>query len=144
LSTSLENTDRVGKVISDQVRAKLGNKIVTSIVARAGIQQVDPGDPTSKTGEHVGMVLVAIDPKLAPTLNGPEILAKLKSIPKPAEATKLTAETLQGGPPVGKPLTVTLRSSDYNELSQATQAFMAKITEIAGVENLEKDEDPSP
>lgn len=137
---SIDATDRAGKILSEAAAKILGPEKILTVISRAGVQQTDPGDPQTKTGENVGLILVAIKPEIAPDLNIAKTLAALKEIPKPEGVEKLLVETIQNGPPVGKPLTITLRSSNYDSLSAATNEMLAEIGKISGVENLEKDE----
>jgi multidrug efflux pump subunit AcrB len=139
--SSIRATDASAAWLSSEVERVLGKDILRAVIARSGVQQTDPGDPTSKAGEHVGVIVIAIKPEIAPTLNIAETLNKLRSIEKKAPLVKLSAETIANGPPVGKPLTITLRSSDYQELRNAANEMKSKIGPIAGVVNLEDDEE---
>jgi len=139
--SSIKATDKAGAWLSEEVERVLGKDLLRAVVARAGVQQTDPGDPTSKNGEHVGVVVIAIKPELAPNLNIQETLTKLRSIEKKDPVVKLSAETVANGPPVGKPLTLTLRSSNFQELKLAKDEIKKAIEAISGVVNLEDDEE---
>lgn len=141
--TSVKQTDQVAQVLSEKVIEVLGPDILKSVVARAGLQQVNPGDPQAKSGEHVGFLLIAIHPEIAPNLDIKETLSKLRAIAKPEIVTKLTFETIQGGPPVGKPLTLTLRSNDENQLNALAQKILEKVRATSGVLSVEDDNEDS-
>lgn len=137
---SLVRTDLAGGELSQAVMSQLGSEVVGSIIARAGIQRVNLGDPLAKEGDHVGFLLIAIRPEVAPSLRIPEVLKKLREIPKPSEVRRMTFESIAGGPPVGKPLTVTLRSTNNTELQAATAELVAAVREIPGAFDVSTDE----
>ncbi len=115
-------------------------KVLQSVIARTGASQTDPADPKSQVGSNVGILMVAIRPEQAPTLNLQETLKKLRSIPKPPGLEKLSFEPIEGGPPIGKPLTLTLRSSNIDQLRMARDEIMADLQQVQGLLNLEDDE----
>jgi multidrug efflux pump subunit AcrB len=132
-------TDEAGAWLSKEVERVLGPDIIRAVVARAGVQQTDPGDPTAKSGENLGLVIVAIKPEVAPSLNIQETLAKLRSIEKRAPIQIMNVETIANGPPVGKPLTVTLRNANETQLYEASDAFIKAIQLEQGIVNLQSD-----
>jgi multidrug efflux pump subunit AcrB len=136
----IEATDRIGAWISEQVTDKLGTDTVLAVINRAGAQQVDGGDPLSKTGEHVGLTIIAVRPEVAPSLSIPKTLETLRKIPKHPELEKFSVETLPAGPPVGKPLTVTFRSSNYPELKTMASEMLEAVKAVPGVLAPELDE----
>ena len=136
----IEATDRIGAWISEQVMQKLGKETVLAVINRAGAQQVDGGDPLSKVGEHVGLTVIAVRPEVAPGLSIPKTLETLRTIPKHPELEKFSVETLPAGPPVGKPLTVTFRSSNYKELKGMAIDMLEAVKAVPGVLAPELDE----
>lgn len=138
--TSIYRTDELAAQVSKDVLAVMNPEVVQSVIARTGVSQTDPADAKSKIGTNVGIILVAIKPDKAPDLNVSETLALLKSIKKPPGLEKLTFEPIESGPPIGKPLTMTLRSSDYQQLGAARQDMLAELKKIDGLINLEDDE----
>lgn len=138
--TSIYRTDRFAEQISNEVVKVIDPADLQSIIARSGESATDPADPKSKTGANVGIIMVAIKLDRAPDLNVAETLRKLKAIAKPAGLKSLTFEPIEAGPPVGKPLTVTMRSSDYNQLNQARDFMLSELRKLDGLVNLEDDE----
>ncbi len=138
--TSIYQTDRIGAQIAEEVKNVISPEALASIVVRSGIQQTDPADPRAKVGENVGLALIAIKPKIAPSLDIKETLAKLNQIKKPSSLEKLNFEPIESGPPVGKPLTLTLRSSDYDQLSAIRTELLKALEPIPGIIGLEDDE----
>ena len=140
-TTSIYKTNEYARLVSKEVLKVMDPAVLDSVVARVGISQTDPSDPRSKTGEHVGLVLVGIKPTAAADLNIQETLKSLNAIPRPAELEQLLFEPIEGGPPVGKPLTVTLRSTNNEQLAKLKSLFIADLKKLKGLNNLEDDED---
>ncbi len=138
--TSIYKTDEFAAQISKSVLATMDPSVVQSVIARSGVSQTDPSDPKSKTGNNVGIILVAIKPEKAGDLNVQETLANLKTIQKPEGLEKLSFEPIESGPPIGKPLTMTLRSSDYEQLSRAREEMLLELKKVEGLIDLEDDE----
>lgn len=138
--TSIYKTDELAAEVSRAIIKVMDPAVVQSVISRTGVSQTDPADPRSKVGTNVGIILVAIKPEEAPNLNVKQTLASLKSIKKPEGLEKLTFEPIESGPPIGKPLTMTLRSSDYEQLSQARTDMLAELQKIEGLIDLEDDE----
>jgi multidrug efflux pump subunit AcrB len=138
--TPIHQTDLGAAKISDLVFKALGPEVVSSIVARSGVQQADFGDPQAKNGEQVGFLLIRIKKEVYPSLNSEKTLGTLREIPKPEIFERLTFETQAGGPPVGQAVTVTFRSSDPIELRREAQEFAEKLAQIEGVRNVATDE----
>lgn len=143
VGTNIQRNDAIAGELSRSIESALGSDILRGIVVRTGIQQVGAGDAQAKNGENVGFALIAIKPEFAPDLSIVDTLAKLRAIPKPPGLSVLTIENLRPGPPVGKPLTVTLRSSDYQQLRDFTTAVMAEARSIDGVFDVTSDEKTS-
>jgi multidrug efflux pump subunit AcrB len=138
--TSIYKTDALAAQVSKSVLEVMNPEVVQSVIARTGVSQTDPADPKSKTGANVGIILVAIKPDKAPDLNVQETLTALKGIQKPVGLEKLTFEPIESGPPIGKPLTMTLRSSDYQQLSDARVEMLKELQKVNGLIDLEDDE----
>jgi multidrug efflux pump subunit AcrB len=142
-TSSIYNTSLASKKIEKEVNRVLDQSVIEAVVGRAGIQQTDASDPRSKTGESVGLVLVGIKPDKAPELDIQETLKKLNSISKPQGVVYLNFEPIESGPPVGKPLTITMRSTNSKELNEISAAFYKELSKLKGLSNLETDEEDS-
>jgi multidrug efflux pump subunit AcrB len=138
--TSIYRTDELASQVSRSVLEIMDPEVVQSVIARSGVSQTDPADPRAKTGTNVGIVLVAIKPEKAPELNVANTLAALKTMSKPPGLEKLTFEPIESGPPIGKPLTMTLRSSNYQQLSEARAEVLTELRKVDGLLDLEDDE----
>lgn len=133
--TTLATTDLAGRDLSALAVKALGKNIVASVTAHAGRQSLGVGDPQGRTGDHTGLVLIQIRPELVPDLGVSGMLAKLAAIRKPAGVASLASSSIQGGPPIGKPLTLTLRSSNVKQLEGLARAMVGRLSRIPGVIN---------
>lgn len=138
--TRLIRTDAAAAELSNSVFAALGTDIVESIISRSGVQQVDVADPQSKNGENVGFLLIKIHKSKYLNLPIEATLEKLRSLPFPKLFTEVQVESLAGGPPIGKPVTVNFRSSDKKILFDEAHEFVAELKKIEGVFNVKTDQ----
>ncbi|MFN7904526.1 MAG: efflux RND transporter permease subunit [Pseudobdellovibrionaceae bacterium] len=139
--TSIFEADRVIKEIADKTISSLDKEDLSSVVTRVGASQTDSSDAKSKIGENVGIIIIGIKTERAPDVDIQKTLTTLRSMmPKTQNIRSLTFETLENGPPVGKPLTVTVRSSDPKQLREFTAELFEFTQKIEGVENLGTDE----
>ncbi len=133
--TTLNATDLAGRDLTARVVKALGKKTVASVTAQAGRQSLGVGDPQGRTGDHTGLVLIQIRPELVQDLSVSETLAKLAAIKKPAGMASMISSSIQGGPPIGKPLTITLRSSKVKQLEGLAREMIGRLSRVPGVVN---------
>jgi multidrug efflux pump subunit AcrB len=136
----IQKTDKYIAEVSKKVMETLGADVVDTIVGRSGVQQVDFGDPLAKSGENVGFLLIRIKQEVYLGLNIEETLKKMRTIAKPDGLDLLSFENVAGGPPVGRPVTVTFRSTNYPEMKAEVEQFTSQLKAIKGVENVATDE----
>jgi multidrug efflux pump subunit AcrB len=131
--TSIYKTDQMAKQLTEEILKQMPQEALDRIVTRVGVSQTDPSDPKSQFGENVGVSIIGIKPDWAAELNVIETMTKLRSIPKIQGFEKQTFEPIEGGPPVGKPLTLNLRSNDYPSLSKYAAEVLSHVEKIDGV-----------
>ncbi len=141
VSTSIYQTSELAKTLEKEVMRVMDPDVIESVVGKAGIQQTDPSDPRSKSGEHVGLIMVGIKPTKAQDLDIQKTLKTLNSITVPKDVGTIQFEPIENGPPVGKPLTITLRSTNQEQLEQIQKIVMNEFSQMKGVINLESDEE---
>jgi len=138
--TPIYKTDKLAAEMSQKVLQTLGTDIVDNVISRSGIQQVGAGDPLTKNGDNVGFLLIRIKKDVYLNLNIEQTLKNLRTIEVPAGFSKVTYSNLQGGPPVGAPVTVTLRSTNDSILTSKSEAFAKELALVPGVRNVETDQ----
>jgi multidrug efflux pump subunit AcrB len=137
---SIEESDRLSEVVSRSVLEVLDPKDLTAVIGRAGVQQTDPSDPSTKNGESVGMLIIGLTAEASLRLSSSEVLVALRKIKKPAELETLSFEPIRNGPPVGKPLTLTLRSSNYEQLRTLATKTIEFVKTVPGALDVQDDE----
>jgi multidrug efflux pump subunit AcrB len=140
--TNIERTRRFAEQISMDIDTVLEG-LVDKTIARVGVQVAGPGDPLSKSGENVGMILIKVPPEVARETKPSVVLGKLRQIAKPDGLKSLSFEALAGGPPVGKPLTMILRSRDEAEIQRVLDLITPEVKKFQGVTVVETDQTPS-
>lgn len=131
-SSSIYNTDKVGRELTEKIRAAIPADVVDSLITRVGVAQTDPSDPKTVSGENVGLIMIGIKAEKAPSLNIQKTLADLRKIEKFAEIEKLTFEPIENGPPIGKPLTLTLRSTQNDQITALAEEIVTELKKIEG------------
>ncbi len=138
-NSSIYKTDEVGKKLNFLIKEKIPAEALTDIVTRVGEAQTDPSDSKGAVGENVGIMIIGIKPDFAPKMDIQKMLADLRSIPKFDEIEKLSFEPIENGPPVGKPLTLTIRSTQENQLNQLVDELLTEFNKIPGIIDLDTD-----
>ncbi len=136
--TTLSETDREAGRLSDAITAIFGPENLSGIVARAGTSFGGPGDPGGGNGNNIGGIVAYIPQDLARNFDSQDVLRQMRAIDK-GSTTSLTFEAASNGPPVGKPVTIVLRSDDTFELAKMSADVRAHLASIDGVEDLRDD-----
>ncbi len=139
INTSIGHTEKLSLALVKEVRQTLGDKTIKNVVSKVGLAHVGLGDSQGKNGDNVGILIIQIPIEVARTLNTHNVLKKLRKISMP-DFKALTFEAAAGGPPVGKPLHVTLRSTDYEELRTSADEFITHLKAIPGAVDITDDE----
>lgn len=137
-NSSLQYSHSTGAQLCRKIKEELGDN-VDYIINRAGSSQLGLSDPEGKTGDNIGIAVIYVPLEKARRLNTDEMLKKLRSI-RVGGLTSLTFQSVVNGPPVGKPLSVTLRSDSYTELRTMADAFLEKLGTMDGVIDPQDDE----
>jgi len=116
------------------------NEGVENIITRTGIQQVTPSDPLSRNGNNVGMIIVYLNNENERALTASQIMSKLReSTPIYEPLTELTFEDIANGPPVGRPVTITLKGNDFEKLKEISDKVISNLKDIEGIKNIASD-----
>ena len=135
----LQYSHLIGAQLCEEIRGQLGDN-VRDIIKRAGNSKMGLDDPDGKTGDNVGMVAIYIPLEKARRIKTENVLKKLRSI-RIEGIERLTFDSVVNGPPVGKPLNVTLRSDSYAKLRLMADELITQIEKIDGVIDPRDDEE---
>ena len=133
--TSLAETDRKIAQLSQSIAGDMG-KHIKSIVAQSGVSQTEPMDPQAKKGDNVGFIRISVDDYAKDNITSDDFRRDLEKVAVPV-LVKVNFEALVNGPPVGKAVNGTIRSSNPEELNHATSKLMAFLSATPGIKNVE-------
>lgn len=140
--TSIEALHEGVKLIEKEIE-KIPSTELDSFVTRTGIQQVDINDPLSRSGDNVGMITVYLTPENQRERKAKEILDELRSkIKLPEYFKNVNMQLLINGPPVGKPVTVTIYGDSLERLESITKEIMDYLGTLDGVFDIDTDFKP--
>jgi multidrug efflux pump subunit AcrB len=134
----IELTEKKMQDLALKVRAELGDA-VDHVTARIGVSESDFGDPKSRRGENVGLLMMFMTAQAKNTLPTNSVLARLRTI-KVEDVKNLSFEARVGGPPVGAPVTAVFRSNNMEHLNAVTEKITQALTETKGVFDIEIDD----
>ncbi len=136
--TRLEQTHEKLKELTKKVKDVLKDDVV-HIVSRAGISQMDIGDPKSQEGNNVGMLSMYVSDNAKFNRLYTDVLKDLKTI-KTENVESLTFQELINGPPVGNAIEATFRSNSEEDIYKMIGLITTELKKIDGIENLKIDD----
>jgi multidrug efflux pump subunit AcrB len=110
---------------------------VKDFVSMVGIQQQDPYDPLTRRGPEYAQVVVYLTPEKDRTRTAKEIIDRLKEdIGTPKEFKKVTFNRVNPGPPQGKPVSLGIRSDNYEDILKTVEFLKAELAKMNGVTDI--------
>lgn len=134
VDANLAETDRVMKEVEKRVM-EIPPDELASVVTTVGTAQ---GDTGYQYGTYLGQVNVELtefgytDRDSEETINA--LRDRLGLIPGP---TSITIETLEGGPPTGKPVSIEIKGNDFMVLENLADEVVAELKTMEGVKDIE-------
>lgn len=133
------NLDRHALLLKD-VEAKIKNLNkgeVKDFVTMVGIQQQDPYDPLTRRGPEYAQIVVYLSPESDRSRTAKEIIEYLKAeIGQPKEFKKVTFNRVNPGPPQGKPVSLGVRSDNYEDILKAVDYLKTELAKLKGVTDI--------
>ncbi len=133
--TPLNSTQDQLKTISSSIFKNQGEHIVT-LVTQAGVSQTAPNDPQAKRGDNVGFIRISVNENAKNNIDDSVFIRSLETIPIP-EGVDISFEALANGPPVGKPVNGTIRSSNPETLAMVSEKIIERLSSVEGIKNIE-------
>ncbi|SMF22116.1 efflux RND transporter permease subunit [Pseudobacteriovorax antillogorgiicola] len=133
--TPLLETERKMATLTKNINDEMGDHI-TSIVAQAGVSQTAPGDPQAKSGDNVGFFRISVDEFAKNNIDSNSFRLDLEKVSVPTDAA-ISYEALANGPPVGKAVNGTIRSSNPETLETVTNSIIETLNSEPGIKNVE-------
>jgi len=135
-ASSLDGTLKLMKPIEDTV-AKLPSSELEAYTTAVGVIQNDSEDPLTRRGSQFGQVQVFLTPSQTRERTADDIIAALRTeIGLPAGLERVTFARVQGGPPVGKPVSIGIQGDTYEEILPAAQEIEKIARETKGVQDV--------
>lgn len=107
----------------------------------AGIVQEEPNDPNTKRGSNYGVIMIYMTPEQRRERKADMIVDDVRkncaSILK--EFTKLEFSLINTGPPVGKPVQVTIKGDDFVTLNKISSEYKKYLNTIIGLKDIKDD-----
>ncbi len=144
IGTNQAYTDSLTKIVESRVYGVVGEKnpLVKSVIANVGVNVTDPSDEDQGYYANKSKVSVAFvefgKRKGKSTL---AYLDKIRAAVKGIPGAEITVAQEQGGPPVGKPISIEITGDNLDDListSKSLKSFLG-TKKIEGVEELRSD-----
>jgi multidrug efflux pump subunit AcrB len=129
--TRIETTDQVTAEVSKQIKDQFKDQVI-HIVQTSGESATDASDVKGEVGSNTAMVKIFVAKETQDNVSTNEVLAQLRQI-KNERVSQISFEALVNGPPVGDPVTLTFRSNDMEQLSQATLHIKSVLEKTNGL-----------
>ena len=139
----IEKTNRAIVSVTTKIKDLLGDS-VKNIVGISGASRMDWSDPKGKTAESVAVLKIFMTEDAKNTLITEDVLKKLRTI-SDESVMRLEFESMVNGPAIGDPVTLRIRSSNDQELKEATNKMFEKMSSLNGLVDLrinEQDAEP--
>ncbi len=134
--TSLEEHARLMPAV-ERLVAELPKTEIESFTTHIGIQQQDQNDPFTRRGTEFSQITVNLTPENDRKRKAHEIIADLrKKIGLPEGINKINFARLNPGPPVGKPISLGVRGSDFDKLLPVINEIKENLAQTNGVTDI--------
>lgn len=135
--TSLEQMNKY-VVPLEKIVAQLPKEILKDYVTNVGIQQNDPNDAATRRGTEFGQISVYLQPPEIRSASLAQVMDMLREpVKQIPNLTRVTFEQLNQGPPVGKPISLSVRSEEYVDILPAVKILKETLATIAGVTDIQ-------
>lgn len=121
----------------EQEIIKLPKEELESFTSRAGIMQENPNDPDTKRGSKYGIIMVYLTPEQQRKRTAAEIMDEIREKTKHLKVFEnIEYKYLRHGPPVGAPVTVTIKGDDFEILNKIASEYIAHLKSIKGIKDI--------
>ncbi len=144
IGTNQAYTDSITKIVESRVYGVVGekNSLVKSVIANVGVNVTDPSDEDQgyyANKSKVSIAFVEFGKRDGKSTLG--YLDKIRAAVKGIPGAEITVAQEQGGPPVGKPISIEITGDNLDDLiatSKSLKSFLG-TKKIEGVEELRSD-----
>ena len=136
LGTKLETTSEMIREVEKAVLS-LPKTEIKDFTSQIGLQQKDPGDPSTKYLSNVSLLVVYLTPEADRKRSADQIIEDIRKRTEGIKDLKIAFEKVQGGPPVGKAISISVRGQEYQEILKLAEEIKADVAKIQGTSDLE-------
>jgi multidrug efflux pump subunit AcrB len=138
----IEEVNRQIERVEEKILA-LPKTELKALTTRTGVQQVGLNDPLARTGGNIGMMIVYLTPETERERDAFAIIDELRrTIPVAPPFASIQFERIANGPPVGKPVTVSVLGEDMETLKEIAAKLRAELGRRDGVFDIDQDLKP--
>lgn len=127
LEQTQSKLDEAARRVSELLKERL-----VAVALTAGDSRFDLADPKAEVGSNVGLIRIFVDRVAQDTLTTKSVLDRLRTI-QVTGVESLAFEAKVNGPPVGDPVSVTVRSGSMEQLSEVAEILRQKLAETKGI-----------
>jgi multidrug efflux pump subunit AcrB len=139
IGTSLEETSRRLEVL-EKIISDLPPEELDAYVTEVGLMQEDEMDPFTNRGSHLGQILVFLTPEQHRKRKARTIIQMLREQAKSVEGfNKIYFDERESGPPVGAPVAIEIRGTDYERIVTLADKIKAFLGTRKGVYDVRHD-----
>jgi multidrug efflux pump subunit AcrB len=140
LEETLEETQRVERVVREQLRGIGLEGEARSVTSTAGIKFTDTD---IVYGDLYGQVFVSLNPRTPGSREVSEVVDDMRATVEALGGPGNKSFTvLSGGPPSGKPISVKVRGDTFDEIEAASEVLKAIVARIPGTTDVQDDQLP--
>ncbi|MFC1566843.1 efflux RND transporter permease subunit [bacterium] len=139
--TTLKQTDKSLSKI-EKLLIQLPKEELDDLTTTVGFWGEIGGGPFDKHGEKYGQCVVYLTPEQERKRMAHEIIEELRTKIDKLELENiinLEFEKQQGGPPVGKPVSIEVKGSDYSTLNEIKDKIISFMKNVKGIEDIKHD-----
>ena len=135
--TPLEVTAQRIRPIEEALN-QLPDSQLDNFAVKVGLQRSSPDDPRTRRGGEYAQFEVFLTAATGREKSAFDIMESVKErVGQVPGLDKVTFELVKGGPPVGKPVSVGIRSADYAEILKAQKDLRRVIEQIPGASDIQ-------
>ncbi len=122
---------------AEGILSELSKKELDAFVTMIGMQAEDANDPAAKRGSEFAQIAVYLTPAQGRARSVSEVIAALRpQIEALPGFVRVSFDQVQGGPPVGKPVSISVRSSEYEDILPAVKDLKEFLKTVKGVTDI--------
>lgn len=134
--SSLETTERLIKPLGVEIE-KLDRAELQNYTALIGENSYDVLEPGYRRGPEYAYFLVYLTPAETRKRGADEIMEGLRTtIGTPSALKEVRFSRMASGPPVGKPVSLSVTGEDFSVLERAADDLKSKLAEVNGVKDI--------